>query len=106
MFPDRSGTGHLGGTGASFRLERVKRLSGVSSFTAKAIQRTIASLMTEQLEIPWALADLCKGHLPPKIARTYNRAFWEIKAQRKAFERWGRYLDRLAGRGSPKVVRI
>ncbi len=41
------------------------------------------------------------------MARTYNRAFWEIEAQRKAFDRWGRYLDRLAGRGAvAKVVRI
>ena len=108
LFPSpRSRSGHVAGAGATFRRERVRQLSGVSSFAAKAIQRTIASLMTEQLGIDWRLADLCKGHLPPKIARTYNRAFWEIKAQRKAFERWGRYLDRLAGRGSgAKVVRI
>ncbi len=107
LFPAPTRSGHLEDAGGSTRRDRVKRLSGVEAFTAKSIQHTIATLMTEQLGIGGRLVDLCKGHLPPKMARTYNRAFWELEAQRKAFDRWGRYLDRLAGRGrGAKVVPI
>ncbi len=107
LFPAPTSVGHIVESGGSNWLARIRRLSDVKRFTAKSIQHTIATLMTEQLGIDGRLADLCKGHLPPKMARTYNRAFWEIEAQRRAFERWGRYLDRLAGRGrGAKVVRI
>ena len=107
VFPAPTSVGHIVESGGSSWRGRVRRRSGVKRFTAKAIQHTIATLMTEQLQIDGRLVELCKGHLPPKIARTYNRAFWELDAQRRAFERWGRYLDRLAGRGQgAKVVRI
>ena len=107
LFPAPRGEGYYKNAGGSSARQRVRDLSGVKDFSLKPIQHTVATLMTEQLGIDGRPADLCKGHLPTKSARTYNRAFWEIDAQRKAFERWGRYLDRLAGRGrGAKVVRI
>jgi integrase len=60
---------------------RLRRASGVADFTPHDLRRTAATLMGERGTRPDVIERVL-NHVPPKIARTYNRATYDAEKRR------------------------
>jgi integrase len=73
---------------------RLRRSSGVADFTPHDLRRTAATLMGERGVRPDVIERVL-NHTPAKIARTYNRAAYDVE-KRQALAILGDLIDAAA----------
>ena len=78
----------------SHAAERLRRQSGIADFTPHDLRRTAATLMGERGVRPDVIERVL-NHTPAKIARTYNRAAYDIE-KRQALAILGDLIETLA----------
>jgi integrase len=87
---------------------RLDQLSGVSDWRLHDVRRTAASHMARLGVAPQVLARVLNhsaGAALPGVLAVYNRHSYDAEA-RAALDAWSRELERIIGRGEPKVVRL
>ena len=101
LFPARSESGHRERQQKVIR--DIRKKSGVGDFELHDLRRVVRTGLSD-LGVTNEIGELCLGHLPSKLVRTYSPhpSFWRIAEQRKAMDRWA---ARLAGQGG-KVLRM
>ena len=108
VFPARRQTSANPISGFGKVKERLDTISGVSDWCLHDIRRTAASTMARLGVAPQTLARVL-NHSPgaalPGVLAVYNRHSYDQEA-RAALEAWSRELERIVGRGEPKVISL
>jgi len=104
IFPGGAASGHQ--ERRQKLIYAVRKRAGVADFALHGIRRSVR-IGLSVLKVPHELAELCLGHLPAKLVRTYTPypIYWQVDRQRGAFEAWGERVERiLAGEATPATV--
>lgn len=91
LFPAHTKSGHQ--ERSQKVIYRIRKASSVADFELHDLRRVVRSGLTN-LGIRTDVAELCIGHLPPTMVRSYagHPDFWQLDEQRKAMEKWGARL--------------